>query len=340
MKALKYYGPGKVGIEELQQPDITDGEVLVAVEACGICGTDIKTYIRGHPMIPAGVVLGHEVAGVVTATEHPDFQVGDRVAAAPYAPCLSCAMCQQGHFSLCENLFESSMSPGGFSELVRIPKRIADQALLKVPDNLDLAMASLAEPLACCIHGLEAIDLQAGQSLLVIGDGPMGILQAALGKAIGAAPVILSGMTPNRLKFATQVADLVIDASKENLVDILKEQLPGGPQKVIVSVGNVDVAQESLPLVARGGAINIFAGMPKHAVLSVSASHIHYNEIKLLGTFGFGPQHFRKALEFLASDKLPIAGLFTSTVKLEGIEEALKAASRYEGIKTLVTINK
>jgi L-iditol 2-dehydrogenase len=336
MKAARYYGPGKITVEDLQEPHLAVGEVLIAMKACGICGTDIKTYVRGHPKISPGSVLGHEVAGVVVDTKHPDFSVGDRVVAAPYAPCLSCAMCRQGHFSLCDNLFESSLDPGGFSEMIRVPKRIADQVLLKLADNLDFEMASLTEPLACCIHGLEALNLQAGQSLLVVGDGPMGLLQAALGKSLGASPVVVSGLTPGRLDFAARVADLVIDASKESLARALKEYLPDGAEKVIVSVGSIEAVQDVLPLVSKGGAINIFAGMPKDATLSLNVSRTHYDEIAILGTFGFGPPHFRKALDFLSRGELPIAGFFTKTVTMENIEEALKASSHYEGIKTLV----
>ncbi|MCC6804191.1 MAG: alcohol dehydrogenase catalytic domain-containing protein [Anaerolineae bacterium] len=306
------------------------------MKACGICGTDVKTYVRGHPLIPPGSVLGHEVTGVVIESLHPDFAIGDRVVAAPYAPCLSCEMCRRGHFSLCENLFESSMEPGGFAETIRVPKRIADQALLKLPDHLDFITASLTEPLACCFHGLEALDLQAGQSLLIIGDGPMGLLQAVLGKALGASPVILSGITPHRLSFARQVADVVIDASTQSLADELKTHVPAGVEKVIVSVGNADVVGEALQLVAKGGAVNIFAGMPKDATLWLPINRIHYDEVQIVGTFGFGPQHFRQALDVLAQSRAPLKELFTHTVSLDEIDAALQVASRYEGIKAVV----
>ncbi|MCB9452813.1 MAG: alcohol dehydrogenase catalytic domain-containing protein [Anaerolineaceae bacterium] len=322
----------------MPEPICNDGEVLVAMRACGICGTDVKTYVRGHPLIPPGSVLGHEVAGVVVESRRPDFATGDRVVAAPYAPCLSCEACRQGHYSLCEDLFESSMDPGGFAEMVRIPRRIADQALFKLPDNLDFMTASLTEPLACCIHGLEALDLRAGQSLLIMGDGPMGLLQAVLGKALGASPVILSGITPHRLGFARKVADVVIDVSTQNLVDELKLHTPYGPEKIIVSVGNADVVQEALELVAKGGAVNIFAGMPKDAMLTLPVNRIHYDEIRILGTFGFGPQHFRQALDVLAQNDNVLKDMFTHTTSLDSIEDALQASSRYEGIKGVVLV--
>jgi L-iditol 2-dehydrogenase len=336
MKAARYQGPRRMAVENLPEPLCGDGEVLLEMKACGICGTDVKTYVRGHPLIPPGSVLGHEVAGVIVESRHPDFKPGDRVVAAPYAPCLTCSMCRRHLFSLCENLFESSIEPGGFAEFVRVRKRVADQALIKLPAHLDYMTASLAEPLGCCFHGLEALDLQAGQSLLILGDGPMGLLQAALGKTLGASPVFLSGITPHRLDFAHQFADVVVDVSKQELAETLKKHGSDGPEKIIVSVGSVEVVQDALQLVAKGGTVNIFAGMPKDAVLTLPMNRIHYDEIRVVGTFGFCPQHFRQAVDILGRRHTDLAGIFTHTVTLEEIEAALQAASRYEGIKGVV----
>jgi L-iditol 2-dehydrogenase len=336
MKAAQYHGPQQITLEDLPVPVCGDGEVLVAMKACGICGTDVKTYVRGHPLIPPGSVLGHEVAGSVIESRHAAFAVGDRVAVAPYVPCLSCTMCQRGHYSLCENLFEASMQPGGFAEVVLVPQRIVEQALLKIPDTLDYITAALTEPLACSLHGLEALPLRAGQSLLIMGDGPMGLMQAALGKALGAAPVILSGMTPLRLDFARKVADVVIDVSTQSLADMLKALIPAGPEAVMASVGSVALVEEALRLVGKGGAVNVFAGMPKDAALSLPLNRIHYDEVRIVGTFGFGPQHFRRALDILAQNAALFQGLFTHTVRLDAIEPALQAASRFEGIKGVV----
>ena len=336
MKAVRYHGPRNVTVETMLAPTCGEGEVLISMKACGVCGTDVKTYVRGHPLIPPGSVLGHEVAGTVIESRHPEFSVGDRVVAAPYTPCLTCPTCRRGHYSLCENLWESSLQPGGFAEIIRVPKRIADQALLKLPDYLDFATASLTEPVACCLHGMEALGLQAGQSLLIMGDGPMGLLQAALGKALGASPVILSGVTRHRLEFAEQLADFVIDVSTQPLAGELKKYLPQGPEKVLVSVGDVAVAQEALEVVAKGGAVNLFAGMPKDASLSLPINRIHYDEVAIVGTFGFGPQHFSKAFGMLAQKHQPLKQMVTRTVSLDEVPQTLEAASRYEIIKAVV----
>ncbi len=339
MKAFRYYGSRNAKFEEVPIPEIGPDEILVAVKASGICGTDVKTYLRGHPLIPPGTVLGHEAAGVVETSQHPKFKPGDRVVVAPYAPCLECATCQRGHYSLCENLFATPMDPGAFAEYIRIPKRILDQSVFHIPETLDFAIAALTEPLACCVHGLEALDVQAGQSLLVIGDGPMGLLQATLGKAMGADPVILSGMMPERLKIAREIADVVFDVSKQDLTEEIARLSKGGIDNVIVSVGDVAVAQDALPLVRKGGTINLFAGMPKGSQITLDANRIHYDEIKVLGTFGFSPGNFKRALDLLASSELSISRLITSTIQLEDVLEGIEAAARYEGVKTIIRMD-
>lgn len=336
MKAFRYYGPRQAEIEEIPVPEIGADEILVAIKACGICGTDIKTFKRGHAKIPPGAVLGHEMAGEIIAGETAVFVVGQRVVVAPYAPCLTCNTCQRGHHSLCDNLFDTFPDPGGFAETLRVPARIVKQAVVPLPDHLDYATASLTEPLACCLHGLEAIDIQAGDSLLIMGDGPMGLLQAMLGQEMGASPIILSGMTPQRLQFARNLVDVVVDVSMTDLTEVVRRIVPDGVDKIMVSVADVAVAETAVSLVRKGGAINLFAGMPRDAAITLDMNRIHYDEIKLTGTFGFGPDHFHRALDLLASGKLAVSGFITDRVSLADVKEALIAAGRYEGIKTVV----
>ena len=338
MKAFRYYGPGQAAIEEIPTPIIGPNEILVDLKACGICGTDVKTYLHGHAKIPPGSVLGHEMAGIITASNHPNFSAGQRVVVAPYAPCLTCETCQRGYYSLCDNLFDTFPEPGGFAEILRVPKRIVEQGVLLLPDGLDMNTATLTEPIACCLHGLQAIDVQAGQSLLIIGDGPMGLLQAMVGKAMGADPVILSGITPHRLAYARQVADIVVDASTMDLATMIADSTPGGVDKIMLSVANENIIQTAFPLLHKGGAINIFAGMPGNSTVTLPINRIHYDEVTVKGTFGFWPQHFEQALALLASGTLIAPGFITATVRLEDVEPALKAAGLYEGIKTIVTI--
>lgn len=337
MKALRYYGPGKVEIEEAPIPEIESGEVLVQVQACGLCATDVKTYLRGHPKIEPGAVLGHEIAGVVAGVNGLDsWKAGDRVAVAPYAPCGECRSCRRGRFTLCDRLFEQAIDPGGFAEFVRVPARLVRQGLYRIPEGVSFAYASLLEPLACCIHGLEALQLEPDDVFLVIGDGPMGLLQAEIARSMGVKQIILSGMVTERLERARQIADIVVDIRRQSLDEVLGQVAPGGADKVIVSVGAPKVAEAAVSYVQKGGILNVYAGMPKDDPVSVDLNRIHYDEIRLVGTFGLAPAHFQKALDLLAQRRVNIEGIISGSIALEDFDQAIDDLKSYRAVKYVV----
>lgn len=341
MKALRYLEPGSVKVDDLPRPEIGLNEVLVEVRACGVCATDVKTFRRGHPLIPSGSVLGHEVSGTIAAVgdQVSGWQIGTAVAVAPYSPCGECIYCQRGQFTLCDHLHEAGIDPGGFSEFIRVPQRLVEKGMLEIPNGVTFAEAALTEPVACCFHGLEALNIKSGDSLLIIGDGPMGILQAELAQFLGAEPILMSGITSHRLARGSLIADVTIDISQEDLQGVVQRITGGnGVDKIIVSVGDASVAETALPLVVRGGAINLFAGMPRNARVSLDPARIHYDQVHLLGTFGFAPSHFRQALDAIAVHDVNVDGIITDVVPLEAVHATLSAAAEYEGIKTVVQI--
>lgn len=338
MKSLKYYGPGNLQIEDAPIPKVTDGEVLIRVDACGICATDVKTFLRGHPKIEPGTGLGHEVAGtIIEAPASAKWRPGMKVTIAPYVPCGSCEQCRRGRFSLCSNLFADLLDPGGFSEFVRVPKRLAAGGLFAIPSSLVPAASCFAEPVACCLHALNSIHISQGDSLAIIGDGVMGLLQAELGRLMGARPVILSGMTPERLEKAKEIADVAIDAKTEDVLKaVLRETAGEGADKVVVSVADIRAAQTAMTIVRKGGAINLFAGMPAGSKLEVDMNSIHYDEVALTGSFGFGPKDFQDAVEMISIGTLDTGRLITSFVPLSETKEAIAKLARQEGLKTIV----
>jgi L-iditol 2-dehydrogenase len=339
LKVLKYIEPRHVEISELPRPTIRGGEVLVQLQACGVCATDVKTFMRGHPHISPGAVLGHEMTGVIAESQTGDWRVGERVVVAPYVPCEDCLYCSRGQYTLCEKLFEAFAEPGGFSEYLRVPQRIVQKGLFRLPAEIDFILGSLVEPIACSYHGLEALALKRGESLLIIGDGPMGLMQAILAREFGASPVVLAGMTPARLEIGARFADRVIDVSKTNLRDEIKAMTNGaGIDKVMVSVGQTQVAEDALVLVRCGGIINLFAGLPGNSRISVDPGRIHYDQVTLVGTFGFSHKHFARALESLTRHASDFAQLITSTVPLAGLEQAFIDGSQYAGIKTVAIL--
>ena len=339
MKVLKYLGPRRVEIGEMPCPTIGAGEVLVRLQACGVCATDVKTFLRGHPHIPAGSVLGHEMTGVIAESRAEGWRVGERVVVAPYVPCDDCSYCARGQFTLCQNLYASSAQPGGFSEFLRVPPRLAQKGLFRLPETLDFALGSLVEPIACAIFGLDALALKQGESFLIIGDGPMGLMQAILAREIGASPIVLAGMTAPRLALAARYADYVVNVAEANLQDAIKTLTHGEcMDKVIVSVGQAEVAENALSLVRRGGSINFFAGLPSGSRLNLDSNRIHYDQVKLVGTSGFAPTHFARALQALTRNPAAFQPLITRKVSMDGIEVALLDSARYEGIKTVALL--
>jgi L-iditol 2-dehydrogenase len=339
MQVLRYLEPHRVEVAEMPRPVIQAGEVLVRLRACGVCATDVKTFTRGHPFIHAGSVLGHEMTGVIAETQIEGWSVGERVVVAPYVPCGNCSNCARGQFTLCQDLYGASVEPGGFSEYLRVPNRIVRKGLFRLPPEIEFTLGALVEPIACCLFGLEALELKRDESFLIVGDGPMGMLQAILARALGAAPVVMAGMTPARLALGARFADHVINVAEVQLPEAIKELTHGtGMDKVIVSVGQAQVAEEALALVRRGGMINFFAGLPSHSRVSIDPNRIHYDRITVVGTSGFAPSHFEHGLDLLASHAAEFRACITQTVPLSGLEQAFLDSVRYEGIKTVAVM--
>ena len=310
------------------------------VSACGVCATDIKTYLRGHPKIKPGTVLGHEISGVIVeANQAADWQPGLRVAVAPYVPCFQCDQCQRGNFTQCDHLMDVLTDPGGFSEFVRVPAHIVKHGLVVLPDELSLVEATLAEPLACCIHGLEDLKVSSLDRVLIIGDGPMGLLQAEAARAMNVRQIIVVGKTPARLERAAKTADVVIHAGEMDVAAAVQAAAPGGADKVLISVGSAEVAQTAFQYVHKGGMVNLFAGLPKDAVLTVDPGQIHYDEVGFIGTFGFAPAHFKKAIEWLAQKRIHTEGIITATVPLSDARAAIRDVAEYRGIKSVITFS-
>ncbi len=341
MKLWRYYGLHRLVMEEDIAPQPGPGDVVIRVVACGICATDLKTYNRGHALISAGAVLGHEVVGTIAqvGADGSGWQPGERVAVAPYVACGTCYFCQRGRFTLCEHLFDSALEPGGFVEYARVPALLVQHGMHRLPGTVDDAVGTLAEPLACCIHAMDAMALASGCSLLIIGDGPMGLLQAELARTLGVSPIIVSGATPFRLDRAQRAADVILNGPTVNLADEVRRLTGGyGVDAVIVSVPEPRLVQDAMAVVARGGVINLFAGLPSQTELTVEAYRLHYDEVRLFGTFGFGPDDFRRAVEMLGSQAVHVDGIVTKTVPFAELAQAFENASPERSIKSVAVM--
>lgn len=339
MKAAVYVGTERIEVREEPLPRLERGDWLIKVMASAVCATDAKTYLRGHPLKKPPTVLGHEVAGVVVAApeggNYRDLpREGDRVVVAPYVPCGRCYWCSNGQPTQCTDLFAAGIEPGGFAEYVRVPAAAGQQGLYRLPDDLAYPEASLTEPIACALHGIEASGIKAGQTVLVIGDGPMGILLARLAKAFGAR-VFLSGMLAHRLEIASHGLDGIFDAGR-GAVDLRPYTEGRGADVVLIAAGVREAIDQGVRNVRRGGTVNFFAGLPQGTTFPLELEQVHYAEVTFMGTFGFSPGQFARALEFLASGRISVRDLITGYYPLSDTERALKDTLAGKGLKKVI----
>ncbi|MGH2996244.1 MAG: zinc-dependent alcohol dehydrogenase [Gaiellaceae bacterium] len=293
MRALLYYGPGDLRVEEVPRPEPGPGDVLVQVEVALTDGTDAKAFRRGHPLLLERTPspFGHEFCGVDVAT-------GRRVVAANSAPCGSCSPCRRGEETLCENL--RPFLNGAYAEYLLVPARIAERNLLPVPPPLAPEVAAMVEPLACCLHGIERAEAGGGQTVAVLGPGPIGLMLCAAARDAGAQVIAVGGRPERRA--------LVCEFGAE----------PGdgkGADVVVEAVGSAEAWRDALELVRPGGTVLFFGGRE----LAVDTYRLHYEELTLRGSFHHTPRHVRAALAFLASGAHPWELLITHRVGLEGV---------------------
>jgi L-iditol 2-dehydrogenase len=314
VRALIYYGPGDLRVEEVPPPEPGPGDVLVQVEVALTDGTDAKAFRRGHPLLleEAPSPFGHEFCGVDVAT-------GRRVVAANSAPCGECAPCRRGEQTLCENL--RPFLNGAYAEYLLVPAEIAEVNLLRVPDGLPAQVAALVEPLACCLRGVERAEVATGDRVAILGAGPIGLMLAACVADAGGRAELVGGR-PERRALAPLFGG---EAGEGERADI-----------VIEAAGTAGAWARALELVGPGGTVVYFGGREHDAELSVDAYRLHYEELTLRGSFHHTPRHVRAALAFLASGAYPWERLITHQVELEGIaalfadppRDYLKAAVR------------
>jgi len=215
MHVAMYYSNQDVRLEEVPMPQIGRGEVLIRVEASGICGTDLLEWYRLHR---APLVLGHEIAGAIEAVGEgvKNYKEGDRICAAHHVPCNTCQYCLKGHFTACETLHTTNYDPGGFAEFVRVPAINVLRGTFRLPDSMSWDDATFIEPVACTARGQRALEPLADTTVLVLGSGIAGLLHVALSKAAGAARVIATDIAPARLELAKSLgADDAIDARED-----------------------------------------------------------------------------------------------------------------------------
>ncbi len=327
MKAAMLHGVKDLKVEEVERPQIARNEVLVKIRAATTCGTDLKIFQRGYvkKVIKLPTVFGHEWAGdVVEVGDDLTWpKKGMRIRAGNSAPCLRCRMCQNGRYNLCEDML---WLWGAYAEYIRVPTRIISVNTQEIPPHITYEEAAIAEPLACVLHGAEAAGLQLGDTVAIIGAGPIGLLHLLVAKKLGAASVIMSDLIDKRLEFAEKLgADARIHAKTEDTVARIKALTDGyGADVVIEAIGLPATWEQALRMVCKGGSVLEFGGCPPGTEISLNAELLHYGEVRVQGAFHATPHHFKKALNLIASGILDVKPLITRRMPLEKITEAFE----------------
>lgn len=341
MKAALFYEPNDVRYEETPIPRLAPGELLIQVESALTCGTDVKCYRRGHPVLLKNFPspFGHEFAGVVSQVcpiegQEPRFQVGDRVVSANSAPCYQCFYCHKGQTNLCEHL---DLLNGAYAEYIRVPAQIARYNTYAIPDHLPFEVAAFTEPLAVCLHGLAQCHVKTGDQVAVMGLGPIGQLMVRAAKLKG-AKVTAIARTASKLELARNfgLADQTVNLSELSDNQAIRNtftQDGRGFDIVIEAIGKPETWEKAVALVRKGGTVNLFGGCPGGSQVTFDTRRLHYDEIRLVSSFHHTPTHFKAALELLGSLQINPRPLITAILPMARFEAALQQVEAGQAMK-------
>lgn len=343
MKAGVFFAPGDVKYTEIETPEIDPGEILVAVDTALTCGTDVKCYRRGHPVLLSKIPspFGHEFAGRVAAIGQgvTKFNVGDKVVAANSAPCYECFYCKKNQHNLCESL---DLLNGAYADFIKIPARIVERNTYHLPDHLSYEIAAFSEPLAVSLRGVALCNVKPGDTVAIMGLGPIGQLLVRAASLAG-ADVSAIGRSPMKLELAKRFgqASQLIDISgwdlnqPEQQERLKQEYSPDGRgfDVVIEAVGLPETWQQCVNLTRRGGIVNWFAGCKSGSTIELDTRRIHYDEITMVSLFHHTPQFFKQALDLLSSKEVDPSLLISDTLPMSQFEQALQQVETGKAMK-------
>ncbi len=342
MKAAVLKDIEKLSLEEVPIPQPGDNEIVIKVYSCAICGTDVKVYHHGHKHIVFPRITGHEVSGTVLSKGKnlKGIEEGTRVAVAPAIPCGRCYYCRRGYQTMCENLKAIGYHyDGGFAEYMLVPEdAVRNGCVNRIPENVSFEEASIAEPLACVINGQSLSRVEVGDTVLILGAGPIGCLHAEFARNTGAGKVIIADISTERAAAAEFTGAKTVDMSSSDIKKIVTELTDGRmADRIIVAVGAPQAQELALELVARRGSINYFGGLPKEKpYINFNSNLLHYGEFFVIGTYGSSPLHNRIALDIISSGRINAKRYITHQYPLAEIKKGLAKAENKEGLKIVI----
>lgn len=343
MKAAVFRGPRDLNVEEIPYPELPSDGVILKVEACGICGSDLRTYEHGMRVDKAWQVLGHEIAGVVAEVGEnvSDYEVGNRLAIAADVHCHECYYCRRALYNLCEDWkLLGAHYPGGLAEYMQLPKAILRRGIVhRTPDRLSSVAASLAEPASSVLASQYNIGVEVGETVVIFGAGPIGCLHIEVAKARGARPIVIE-LVPERLAFAEAlgVEEAILVEDQDVVADVRSLTDGLGPDVAIIAAPAKVAQAQAVEMVRKRGRVVLFGGLPKvDPITHLDSNIIHYNELTIFGAFSYHPRFHQLALEMLARAHIRADRIITGTYPLAHLLDAFEAAKSGTEVKAVIT---
>jgi len=343
MKAVVVRAPMEFGVEDVPVPETPEGGFLLRVEACGLCGSDLRTLRSGHRRVTFPWIIGHEIAGEVVEVGNEyrgQWQEGEELAIAPQAYCGVCDFCIKGEYELCENQREIAQDwPGGFAEYVAIPEAcVRLGAIQRKPEGLDPAFAAISEPVSACVNAQEKGEVGLGDTVAIIGTGPIGCIHLSLARARGADRIFVADIVEERLKMAEAFGpDETINVAETDLVEEVRRLTDGKGAEVVITATPAPIASvQAMEMARKGGRILIFGGLPQdNSRPGVDMNLIHYNGLHVIGTTTLAPQHQRVALQLMTSGRIPVDKLVTHRFPLSEFKKGVGMALAGKTLKVV-----
>lgn len=349
MRAAFMTGVNEVEVRDDAVEPTTDADgALLRVQACGICGTDARTFFNGDPKAPPPWQLGHEPVGELVevgsdAVLPPGIRLGDRVFLGSILTCGTCRWCLEGFQNLCEHhlLYGYEPFPGAYAEVAAVPA-IATKNLIALPPELPSDLATVADPFACALNGIEQLDIRLGDTVVILGTGPIGCWQAVMARDRGASRVYLTDVSGERLKVALDAIGHAVDdawvAGDDNGVEQVLARTDGrGAERVIVAAPAKPAQQAALEMAAKRATVVYFAGLPKHDPVSpLDMNELHYKELDIRGAYGATHRQYRITMDYLDRKQDVLAAVVTHRFGLSDIAEAFATIRAGTGLKMVI----
>jgi L-iditol 2-dehydrogenase len=334
MKAVVVRAPMQFDIEDVPVPECPAEGFILKVIACGLCGSDLRTLRSGHSKVNFPWIIGHEICGTVVdvgSNYRGRWQKGDMLAVGPVNYCGVCSFCLDGRYDLCENHREIAQAwPGGFAEYIAIPEECVSRGTIRiVPEGLDPAFAAISEPISSCVNAHEKGQIGLGDTVVIIGAGPIGCIHTSLARARGADRIIIADILEDRLQLCRSFKpDVTINASETDLVGEVRRLTNGKGADVVITANPVPSTHiQAVEMANKAGRVLLFGGLPKdNSKPGVDMNIVHYNALHLIGTTTFAPRHQIIALRLLASGRIPGDKLVTHRFPLSEFEQGVAMA--------------